>query len=101
MCPAVAVSVVSAPMALRGGVANLVIGAATYSGLLVVGTIGMNMACVPAHGAEVVHVNNWWDSRACRGILQLGGVRGEGKEDSGSRGRGVDCGCSIEEVCVN
>ena len=100
MCPAVAVSAVPALVALEGGVANLVTGAATYSGLLVVGTIGMNMAYIPVHEAEVVYVNNWWDSRACRGILQLGGVRGEGEEDSGSGGRGVDCGC-IEEVCAN
>ena len=101
MSPAIAVSAVPILVALGSEVANLVAGTATHPSLQVVGTVGMDVAHVAAHGAEIVHVDNWGGSRAHWRVLQLGGVRDEREEDSGSRGRGVNSGCSIEEVSMD
>ena len=101
MSPAIAASAVLVLVAVRGEVTDFVTSTAVCPGLQVVWTVSMNMAHVTTHKAEVVHVNNWGGCRACRGVLQLGGVRDEGEENSGSRGRGVDCGRSIKEVCAN
>ena len=101
MSLAIAVSTVLVLVAVRGEVANFVTSTAVCPGLQVVWTVSTNMAHVTTHEAEVVHVNDWGGCRVCRGVLQLGGVRDEGEENSGSKGRGADCGCSVEEVCVN
>ena len=101
MSPTIVVSAVPILVALGSGVANLVAGTAMHPGLQVVGAVDTDVAHVATHGAEVVHVNNWGGSRACRRVLQLGGVRDKGEEDGGSGGRGADCGCSIKEVYVD
>ena len=58
MSPAIAVSVVPILVALGGGVANLVTGAATHLGLLIVGAVGADMTHVATYEAEVVHVDD-------------------------------------------
>ena len=89
MSPGVAIATVVVLVAVGGEVANLMTGVAMGSSFQVVGVVGMDMAHVATHGAEVVHVDDWWGGRTCGGVLEL--RRAEGEVDKHAGGRGVDC----------
>jgi hypothetical protein len=68
-------------VALLGVMADLVTGVAARPGPLILGALGADVATVPTHGAEGVHVDD-----------------GRGSRSSGGRngGRGVDSGVGVE-----
>ena len=59
MSPAITVSAVVVLVTSGGKVADLVASTTVRPGLQVVWAVGMNVAHVATHGAEVVHVNDW------------------------------------------
>ena len=67
----------------------LVASVAACPGFKVLGAVGVNVPYVATHGAEVVHVDDWWGGRTCGGVLEL--RRAEGEVDKHAGGRGVDC----------
>jgi hypothetical protein len=96
--PGVAEAAEKLLVALLSVMADLVAGIATHLGPLVLGALGMNMATVPTHGAEVVHVDSGRGGRSSgrrnggRGMDSGVGVKGR----RSGRGR-MDGGGSIEE----
>ena len=88
--PSVAVPTVAVLGAGGSEVPKLVAGVATRSGLEVSWAVGVDMANVATNGAEVVHVDDWGGGRACWGVLQFGGSRGEGELEAHSGGGRAD-----------
>ena len=60
---------------------DLVTGAATRPGLEVSGAVGANVAHMAAHGAEVVHVDDWGGRGDRWRVPKCGGAWGEGDSD--------------------
>ena len=90
MSPGIAVYTVPVLVASRSEMPNLVTSIAACLGLKVLGAGGVDVPSVAAHGAEVVHVDDWGGSRTRGGVLEL---RRAGDEvDEHIRGRRVNCG---------
>ena len=84
--PGVAVPTVAVLGAGSSEMPNLVAGVATRPGLEVSWAVGVNMANMATHGAEVVHVDDWGGGRARWGVLQFRGGQGEGELEAHGRG---------------
>ena len=89
MSPCVAVHTILVLGARGSEMPDLVTSIAACPGLKVLGAVGTNMPGVAAHGAEVVHVNNWRGGRVHGGVLELRGAGDEVNEHVW--GRGANC----------
>jgi hypothetical protein len=81
MPPCVAVPTVAVLGAGGSVVPDFVTGAATRPGLEVSGAVSANMTHMAAHGAEVVHVDDWGGRRDRWRVPKCGGAWGEGDSD--------------------
>jgi hypothetical protein len=88
--PCVAVHAVPVLVARQGEMPDLMTSIASGPGFKVLGTGGVDVPSVAAHGAEVVHVDDWRGGRARGGVLKLG--RAGDEVDEHVWGRGADCG---------
>ena len=87
MSPGIAVPTVAVLGAGGSEVPNLVAGVAMRPGLKVSWAVGVNMANMATHGAEVVHVDDWGGRGDRWGVPKRRGARGKGDSDGHRGGR--------------
>ena len=85
--PGVAVPAVAVLGAGGSVMPNLVAGVATRPSLEVSGAVGANMTHMAAHGAKVVHVDDWGGGRTRWGVPKGGGAWGKGDSDEHGGGQ--------------